>query len=56
MKKKMSLQEIRVDSFVTSLSDAATVRLKGGAKPKIPTLDGCFTNNTTNNNICETTK
>ncbi len=50
MKKKITLQELSVKSFVTEVGKGG---LNGGGK--VPTLDGCFTNNTTANQICETT-
>ncbi len=51
MKKKMSLVELSVKSFVTDVNAAQNIN--GGGK--VPTLDGCFTNNTTANQVCHTT-
>lgn len=42
MKKKVSLKEIEVKSFVTSIESSKN-NIKGGGK--IPTLEGCLTGN-----------
>jgi len=51
MKKKLSLVELSVKSFLTDVNAAQAIN--GGGK--VPTLDGCMTNNTTANPICHTT-
>ncbi|MGB0167371.1 MAG: pinensin family lanthipeptide [Luteibaculum sp.] len=43
MKKKISLKEVKVKSFITQLDDQAKQQMVGGAK--IPTLERCFTGN-----------
>ncbi|TXC85231.1 pinensin family lanthipeptide [Luteibaculum oceani] len=49
MKKKVTLKEIEVKSFVTSI-ESSKDNIKGGGK--IPTLDGCFTGNYPTFNNC----